>query len=406
MLKDEIDDAKRSVATDTVQITVGEVANMYTSNELNILPDFQRLFRWSPERKSNFVESILIGIPIPPAFVYENEDGTWELIDGLQRISTVLEFMGILRDAETQEVRRSRLIKTKYLPSLAGVVWEVGGAPISENFYERPEDDFREDNGDGPADVLNIADNDVAAPDEVIAERALDKSLQLFFRRHRIDFQILKYPSDPKTKFDLFQRLNRGGAYANEQEVRTCSMVLANADFTARLRDLAAKPEFQTIFKVTRSQRETQKDLEYAVRAVAHTFREFDRGRDVQEFLDQAIIDVLNNGDRNEVVGTIDWVVSILLRSIGEGALIPPAGLGIARRFSLRALEGIVVGLARNKGRIEGRPDTVEFVRQRVAGFWNRPEIQGMAAPGLRGTVRIQRSVNFGARWFNPDGEY
>ena len=43
-----------------------------------------------------------------------------------------------------------------------------------------------------------------------------------------MDFQILEHPSDPKTKFDLFQRLNRGGAYANEQEVRTCSMVLAN----------------------------------------------------------------------------------------------------------------------------------------------------------------------------------
>ena len=52
MLKDEIDQAKRTVSTDTVQITIGEVANMYTSSELNILPDFQRLFRWSEDRKS------------------------------------------------------------------------------------------------------------------------------------------------------------------------------------------------------------------------------------------------------------------------------------------------------------------------------------------------------------------
>jgi uncharacterized protein with ParB-like and HNH nuclease domain len=96
MLKDEIDVAKRTVTTDTLQITIGEVANMYTSAELNILPDFQRLFRWSDDRKSNLVESILIGIPIPPAFVYEKDNGTWELIDGLQRISTVLEFMGVL----------------------------------------------------------------------------------------------------------------------------------------------------------------------------------------------------------------------------------------------------------------------------------------------------------------------
>jgi hypothetical protein len=181
MLKDEIDEAKRTVSTDTVQITIGEVANMYSSAELNILPEFQRLFRWPEERKAAFVESILIGIPIPPAFVFEKENGTWELIDGLQRISTVLEFMGLLKDLDTGKFRHSKLLGTKYLPSLEGVVWQ---------------------------DAENGAKN-------------LDRPLQLFFRRHRIDFQILKHPSDPKTKYDLFQRLNRGGAYANEQEVRT-----------------------------------------------------------------------------------------------------------------------------------------------------------------------------------------
>ena len=96
-------------------------------------------------------------------------------------------------------------------------------------------------------------------------ETSLDTALQLFFRRHRIDFQILKHPSDPKTKFDLFQRLNRGGAYANEQEVRTCSMVLANADLTRQLRELCATDPFRLIFRVTEDQRKQQRDLDYAL---------------------------------------------------------------------------------------------------------------------------------------------
>lgn len=171
MIKDEIEAAKRTVNTDTVQMTLGEVSNMYNSSELNVLPEFQRLFRWSIDRKSNFIESILIGIPVPPVFVFENDDGTWELIDGLQRISSILEFMGVLRDPETGATRRSVLIGTKYLPSLNGIAWQ--------------------------------AENN--------SEVNLGKALQLFFRRARIDFQILKHPSDPKTKFDLFQRLNRGG---------------------------------------------------------------------------------------------------------------------------------------------------------------------------------------------------
>lgn len=120
MLKDEIEKAKRSVNTDTVQINIGEINSMYTSIELNITPDFQRLFRWTNERKSNFIESILIGIPIPSVLVYENENGTWELVDGLQRISRVLEFMGVLRDVDSNELRRCKLQETRYLPSLEG----------------------------------------------------------------------------------------------------------------------------------------------------------------------------------------------------------------------------------------------------------------------------------------------
>jgi hypothetical protein len=236
-------------------------------------------------------------------------------------------------------------------------------------------------------------------------ERPLDKALQLFFRRARFDFQILKYPSDPKTKFDLFQRLNRGGAYANEQEVRTCSMVLANSHFTAKLRDFSRNDDFQHIFQVTEAQHENQKDLEYAVRVVSHTYEEFERGRDVQEFLDQAIIKVMAEHDIEEVLERARWPVTTLRRLFGDDALNPPKdkGLNIANRFSLRALEGIVVGLARHKMEIEKLHNSDEFVRDRVIAFWEQPEIHTMAAPGLRGTVRLQRSVAFGARWFAPN---
>lgn len=365
MLKEEIDAAKRSVNTDTVQITLGEVANMYAASELNILPEFQRLFRWSPDRKSNFVESILIGIPVPPVFVFENNDGTWELIDGLQRISTVLEFMGVLRDPDTGEAKRSVLIGTKYLPSLDGVAWQS----LQET------------------------------------ERTLDKALQLFFRRARIDFQILKHPSDPKTKFDLFQRLNRGGAYATEQEVRTCSMVLADPDFTRRIRRLAEDEDFGRMFRVSEDQRKSQKDIEYLVRLVVHTNVNFGRGMDVQEFLSHGILDIISDGNQNETLDTVQWAIQTLNRILGKDALIPPAerAEGIAARFSLRALEGIAVGIARNRQAILLLDDPDSFVRERVDGFWQQAEVVEMSATGLRGTVRLQRSIPFGERWFTPN---
>ena len=366
MLKDQIELAKRSVNTDTVQITVGEVATMYKDRELDIIPDFQRLFRWSIDKKSSLIESILIGIPIPSVFVYENEDGTWELIDGLQRISTILEFMGVLKDPDTGVAKRSVLAPTKYLKALGGIAWPAEGHD----------------------------------------EKPLDKPFQLFFRRHRIDFQILKHPSDPSTKYDLFQRLNRGGAYANEQEVRTCSMVLANPLFTERLRVFAAQNDFQKIFRITPDQHKNQKDLEYAVRLLVHSYEELPPRMDVQEFLDQAVLRVMEAQDIDQAMEKISWSVSILFKLFGENALLPTENKhpDIDIRFSLRALEGVAVGISRNHKAIAAHNDAEGFVRDKVKSFWSQQEVAEMSASGLRGTMRIQRSVPFGGEWFKPNG--
>ena len=67
--------------------------NLHKNKELIIQPEYQRLFRWSTQQKSHLIESILLELPIPQIFVIENPDGILELIDGLQRTSTVLQFI-------------------------------------------------------------------------------------------------------------------------------------------------------------------------------------------------------------------------------------------------------------------------------------------------------------------------
>ncbi len=136
MLKDEIDTAQRLVKTDAYQLSIGEVVNMYKNEEFVINPDFQRLFRWEIGQKSKLIESLLLGIPVPPIFVFEKEDATWELIDGLQRISTLLEFMGELKGPAGQPKPPTALVATKYLPSLDKAVWEK-----SENIPDVPVDE-------------------------------------------------------------------------------------------------------------------------------------------------------------------------------------------------------------------------------------------------------------------------
>src|SRR5262245_59523836 len=95
----EIAKARREVVTDGYDMSVGEIISMYRDEEFIINPEYQRLFRWKPFQKTRFIESLLLGIPVPPIFVFQQKSGKWELVDGLQRVSTILEFVGELRDA-------------------------------------------------------------------------------------------------------------------------------------------------------------------------------------------------------------------------------------------------------------------------------------------------------------------
>ena len=96
----KIDSVRNSLSTDRLDMSFGEIMNMYDRDEIIIDPDFQRLFRWDDYQKTRFIESLIIGIPVPPIFVAEDENGRWELVDGLQRISTVLSFFSLLKNLQ------------------------------------------------------------------------------------------------------------------------------------------------------------------------------------------------------------------------------------------------------------------------------------------------------------------
>jgi len=69
---------------------------MVKEGELDISPDYQRLFQWSEGARSRFIESLLLEMPVPPIYVVEEDDGRKLLIDGLQRLSSYLHFRGML----------------------------------------------------------------------------------------------------------------------------------------------------------------------------------------------------------------------------------------------------------------------------------------------------------------------
>lgn len=368
MLKDEIDNAQRSVKTDAYQLSIGEIVNMYRDGELVINPDFQRLFRWEIGQKSKLIESLLLGIPLPSIFVFEREDSTWELIDGLQRVSTLLEFMGELRDVNNGAPKApTALVATKYLPSLNNVVWTQ-----SEQIEEVP----------------------------IEQQRALLPQHQLAIKRSRLSVEILKRPSDNATKYDLFQRLNAGGVAANAQELRNCIAIMANRDYAAFMRQLADTPSFLTVLAASDEQIEKQRHMEYVSRFLAHTYVPYDGKLDVEEFIDSSIVSLASANETVNAGATFTDTFSWLERAHGSNALRRFQNNQPVGRVGLVAFECIAIGIAKNIASIRLKDNSVSFVRERINEFWRSPDVDGLFTGGQRGTSRIQRTIPFGTAWF------
>ena len=315
MLNDEIDNAQRLVKTDAYQLSIGEVVNMYRNGEFVINPDFQRLFRWEIGQKARLIESLLLGIPIPSIFVFERENSTWELIDGLQRVSTILEFMGqLINPATGRPEPPTAMVGTKYLPSLDNVVWEAS---------ER---------------VAGVA----------LAEQVpLPPALQLAIRRSRISVEILKRPSQDATKYDLFQRLNAGGTTANAQELRNCVIIMANAGYAHFVRELASYPPFLTVLAASDDQLEKQRDMEYATRFLVHAYVDYDGKLDVEEFIDESIVS-LATADETQIAGqTFRSTFDLLNDAYGDNAFRRFTNGRPGGRVILVAFEIIAIGIAK-----------------------------------------------------------
>lgn len=204
-LESKLEETRNSLSTDRLDMSFGEIMSMYERSEIIIDPDFQRLFRWDSYQKTRFVESILIGIPVPPIFVAEDELGRWELVDGLQRISTIFSFFGILRSLPD----KNNWIMTK---------------------------------GDIAKDLENLACKD------------LPLKFQLNIKRASCRVEIIKWNSAFDMRYELFNRLNTGGSELTDQEIRNAIFRGVSKEFNGFLRRCAEMPEFITIIQPTERQ--------------------------------------------------------------------------------------------------------------------------------------------------------
>lgn len=365
----EIAIARKEIVADGYDMSVGEIMNLYRDKEIVINPAFQRLFRWTDSQKTRFIESLLLGIPIPPVFVVQDEKGVWELIDGLQRLSTVLEFSGILRGEKDTLVPASSLGGTAFLPSLAGKRWE----PSNEQ-----------------------------------AEDGIGKEQQLQIKRARLRVEILKKESDPKAKFELFQRLNSGGANLTPQEVRNSVAVMLNPD----LFDWLVERSDDANFKLTTAQTETaleqQAGVELALRFFAFRHVPYTSGLDVHEYLDKALEIMASDpafprqAEEKVFTKTFQWLGEALGdRAFKKWNAQQQQFMG---KFLMSSFEVIAVGVAGNVEALDAlAPDARNaYLVARVQALWADLIFISNSGAGVRGTTRLANLLPMGQAFLTP----
>ena len=103
--------------------------------------------------------------------------------------------------------------------------------------------------------------------------------------------EILKKESDPQAKYELFQRLNTGGAQLTEQEVRNCIALMINPQFYRWLAQPSQLPAFVETTAQTEEALKKQAGVELALRFLAFRNAPYQQGLDVHEYLDKALVE-------------------------------------------------------------------------------------------------------------------
>ena len=366
-IEEQVAEGAKQISTDRYSMSVGELLSLYKDGEIDIHPDFQRFFRWTDFQKSRLIESLLLGLPIPPIFVSQKPDAKWELVDGLQRLSTLFELLGELRAKDGSVKPPLVLTGTKYLPDLKGLVWDSEKSP---NHKELPAD------------------------------------IKLKIRRARVDINIvLASKSHKDGKFELFDRLNTGGTVATEQEVRNCLLLMAGGGFFEWLTELASDVNFTAVAPLTERQKEEQYHLELAVRYLvlksldATAARQID---DLHNYLTDRILEMAKSPSFNRTAAGDEFrhTFSLLNQSLGESSfkrlrVDEDRSVG---PFLLAAYEVIALGLGENVS-LGTAPTTPGEISERHKMLWRDHQAQ-VTSVGKRPSTRLADTLSLGQALF------
>jgi uncharacterized protein with ParB-like and HNH nuclease domain len=266
------------------------------------IPDFQRSYVWKKEQASRFIESLLLGLPVPGIFLAkEPETNKLIVIDGQQRLKTLQYFYEGIFPIKSDENKHTHFLLSKVAKQFDGKSYE-----------------------------------DLSANDQ----RQLDDSI--------LPATIVRQ-EEPQEEFStsmyyIFERLNTGGTQLSTQEIRAS---IYYGGFNQLLNELNQHEIWQKIFQGDKSSRQPDpskrmKDCELILRFIALNFAIDSYKKSMKEFLNQ-FMKTNRNLQRYsalEIKGVFENTINTIYQALGERAFRPRRGLHAA------VFDAVMVGVA------------------------------------------------------------
>jgi len=355
---EEVDKHRNDIVTDTYSTTWREVLSQYKDGDLKIDPEYQRLFRWDTDQQTQYVESVLLNIPSPPLFLARNEDGRFEVIDGLQRISTMVKF---------------------FAPEV------FGAEPVPAENAEQQENDIN---------VPSLLTEGPLVPSlEGFTSVTLPEPLVRTIKYARIAIILLEKESSVRARYHVFRRLNKLGSPLSDQEIRNCTGRLFGKEFPSAIRMLAADESIREALALTEDDEKRMGVEEKLLRLLAFNHSEKPLKHEVSEYLDEFMVFASEGKFKltPEVAERVKKAFSLIREAFPDGKAFRFARGG----FSTNLFDVVATGVYINLDTLD-----VPKFRARHEALLASAELKELVGPGSNTRKKFTGRLALAIGWF------
>jgi hypothetical protein len=366
-LQIEIENVRKEIKTDNFSMAIRELVQVYRDGDLELSPAYQRLFRWSDETKTKFIESILMGIPTPPIFIAQKKGSKWTIVDGLQRISTILQLMELIevRDTDGNLKPPFKFKSAEKLPSIEDLDWST-----------------------------------------------LNEDAQRIIKMTKIDLKIILIEDNVQAQYELFTRLNTGSVSLQSQEIRNCLIIMLDENFYNKINELKTIPEYRNCIDLTENKNEIEFPMELILRyfILKHNkidFNNYNLSSDLLSlFIDKETANIIKDESfilEDEIM--VFKRVFVLLNEVLDKNTFRKFNLDKGEfegPFLQTAFEAILPGLANNIDYYEGQGK--EELKPKIIQMYLEDGYNNAAKRGNKALPRIQNMIAFSNLYFGVNG--